>query len=127
MGSTSNFSIESLMPGFASSKTMLHAINNTVEQALVNREVVQIGSVLYYEMQRSNPDIQHIVPFIHIFSKILMDAFIKSLSNKKRSLAHQMPLACVIPAFYEQFFDENDVNMQQDQNKQNLETSEASL
>merc|ERR1712048_986186 len=116
-GSTSNFSIESLMPGFANSKTMLHAINNTVKQSIVNREIHQVGSVLFYEMQRSNPDIQHIVPFIHIFTKIMRDAFIKSLSNNKRRIAVQLPLICVIPAFYEQFYDENDAEEQNNNNK----------
>jgi len=90
--------LQALSPGIADSKTMLHAIVSTIKNAIASRDIQQIGSVLHYEMSKSNPDIESIAPFIQVFTKILRDSFIKSLSVSRRQIAIKLPMIAVLPA-----------------------------
>lgn len=77
---------------------MLHAMVTTIKNALSSREIQQIGSVLYYEMLSTNPDIENIAPFIQYFSRIMRDAFIKSLTTSRRQIAIKLPMVVVLPS-----------------------------
>lgn len=86
-----------LAPGFNLAKSTLHALISNIRSILTTRQIQQVGGVLYYSFPLTNPDLDKIAPVLTIFTKILRDSFIKSLSHARRKIAIVLPLLVCIP------------------------------
>jgi len=98
--------------GFNLAKTTLHAIISNVRTILTSRQIHQIGAVLYFSFALTCPDLDKIAPVLTIFTKILRDSFIKSLSHSRRKIALSLPLLVCIPRVTQQAQIEDQENQQ---------------